>query len=205
MDIVELLLHPVRLRIVQAAMDGLPVTTSQLCALLPDISKATMYRQVAILAEGGLLEVESEARVRGAVERFYRLHSARTVLGLDTVAAMSTDDHRRGFAAAVASLLAEFELYLSRDGADPLADGVSYRQFPVWLSEAEKAEFVEEVIGVIRARIDLGPSPDRRRHLLSTILFPTAPGTVTRAQVVGPQPLAHAGGKGPARPSRAGT
>jgi len=65
----ELILHPVRLRIVHAVMDGLPFTASELCAQLLDVSKATVYRQVAVLAEGGLVEVVGEERVRGAVER----------------------------------------------------------------------------------------------------------------------------------------
>jgi len=173
MNVAELLLHPVRLRIVQAAMDGAPVTTAQLCARLPDVSKATMYRQVALLAEGGLLAMTNEERVRGAVERSYRLQSARSVMDPDSIAAMSTDDHRRGFAAAVASLLAEFELYLDRDGADPLTDGVSYRQFVLWLSPAEKAEFIDTVVAALRSLMAHGPAPGRSRHLLSTILFPT--------------------------------
>src|SRR4029450_8633219 len=109
------------------------------CASMPDVSKATMYRQVALLVAGGLLKVVGEERVRGAVERSYRLEHTRAVLTDAEVAAMSTEDHRRGFAAAVTSLLAEFEVYLDRDGADPFNDSVSYRQYGVWLREAEKA------------------------------------------------------------------
>jgi hypothetical protein len=134
-----------------------------------------MYRQVALLVEGGLLKVVREERVRGAVERSYRLEHARAVLTEAEVAGMSTEDHRRGFAAAVTSLLAEFEVYLDRDGADPLNDGVSYRQYVVWLSQAEKAELIEEVFAAIRARAAAGPATGRQRHLLSTILFPADP------------------------------
>lgn len=119
---------------------------------LPDVPKATLYRQVALLAEGRLLEVESEERVRAVIERHYRLHPARTVLNLDAVTAMSNDDHRRGFAAAVASLLAEFDVYLDRNGANPLADSVSYRQYTLWLSDAEKAAFVDDLVVLLRTR-----------------------------------------------------
>jgi hypothetical protein len=142
---------------------------------MPDVSKATMYRHVALLVEGGLLKVVGEERVRGAVERSYRLEHARAVLTDAEVAAMSTEDHRRGFAAAVTSLLAEFEVYLDRDGADPLNDGVSYRQYVLWLSQAEKAEFIAEIFAAIRARAAECPATGRQRHLLSTILFPADP------------------------------
>lgn len=169
MDVAELVLHPVRLRIVQVMADGAPATTAQLAARLPDVSTATVYRQVATLLAGGLLEVAGEERVRGAVERSYRLIPARTLVD---GAAMDVEDHRRGFTAAVASLLAEFGLYLDGDAADPHADGVSYRQFPLWLDAAEKAALVEEVAAAIGRRAALGPGPGRRPHLLATILFP---------------------------------
>ncbi|MET0863101.1 MAG: helix-turn-helix domain-containing protein [Nakamurella sp.] len=172
MEIAQLLLHPVRLRIVNAGMDGRPFTTSQLCARLPDISKATVYRQVAVLVDGGMVEVTGEERVRGAVERTYRLHPARAAMDAEAVAAMTTADHQRGFAAAIAALLAEFNVYISRNDSDPLADSVSYRQFSLWLTEEEKATFIEEMVAIIRARLSNGPSPERKRHLASTILFP---------------------------------
>ena len=175
MRVTELILHPIRIRIVQAAMDGTPITTSDLCASMPDVSKATMYRHVALLVDGGLLKVVGEERVRGAVERSYRLEHTRAVLTDAEVADMSTEDHRRGFAAAVTSLLAEFEVYLDQEGADPLTDAVSYRQYVLWLSQTEKAELIEEVFAAIRARSGAGPGAERKRHLLSTILFPADP------------------------------
>ena len=106
MRITELLLHPIRIRIVQSAMDGTAITTSELCARMPDVSKATMYRHVALLVEGGLLKVVGEERVRGAVERSYRLEHTRAILADAEVAAMSTDDHRRGFAVRLSSAIA---------------------------------------------------------------------------------------------------
>ncbi|WP_199486796.1 helix-turn-helix domain-containing protein [Actinomadura logoneensis] len=49
------------------------LTTSRLAELIPDVSKATVYRHVDALAAGRVLEVADERRVRGAVERRYRL------------------------------------------------------------------------------------------------------------------------------------
>ena len=77
----ELLLHPVRLRIVQAFLGEGELTTADLRARLTDVSPATLYRQVATLAAGGVLEVAAERRVRGAVERTYRLRPERAAVG----------------------------------------------------------------------------------------------------------------------------
>ena len=73
---------------------------------------------------------------------------------------------------AVAGLVAEFNAYLDRAGADPTADSVGYRQIPLWLSRDELAELVGEVRSVIASRMDNEPAADRRLHLLSPILFP---------------------------------
>ncbi len=168
----DLLLHPVRLRIVHAMSRGRTRTTSELCARLPDVSKATVYRQVALLVEGGLLEVVSEQRVHGAVERRYRLHQARAVIDRDSAASMSLEEHRHGFAAAISGLVAEFNTYLDREHADPTADLVGYRQIPLWLNEDEVAELISEIRSSITSKMDNEPTPDRSLYLLSPILFP---------------------------------
>jgi DNA-binding transcriptional ArsR family regulator len=172
---VDLLLHPVRLRIVHALSGGRELSTTRLCARLPDVSKVTVYRQVALLVEGGFLEVAGEQRVRGAVERRYRLRQDRPVIDADAAAGMTLEDHRRGFAAAMAVLIAEFSAYLDREGADPAADGVAYRQGMLWLSPDELAEMTRTMLGVLRDSAANQPAPGRAPYLLSPVLFPAAP------------------------------
>ena len=175
MDTLQLLLHPVRVRIVHALSGGRTRTTSELCARLPDVSKATVYRHVALLAEEGLLEVAGEERVHGAVERHYRLRTERAVIDSEMAESMSVEDHRHGFAAAVAALIAEFNTYLDRDDANPTADRVGYRQLPAWLSPEELDGLVEAMRGLIAPVINNPPGGDRRQYLLSPILFPLGP------------------------------
>jgi DNA-binding transcriptional ArsR family regulator len=171
-DTLDLLLHPVRLRIVYALSGGRVRTTADLCASLPDVPKTTVYRHVGLLAEGGVLEVADEQRVRGAVERHYRLRRERPVIDAEAGGSMSLDDHRHGFAAAMAALHAEFNAYLDRPGVDPVADRVGYRQGILWLSEAEITEMAREVGAVLAARAGTEPAPGRSPRLISLIQFP---------------------------------
>ena len=120
-----------------------------------------------------MLEVADEQRVRGAVERHYRLRRDRASIDAAAGAAMSLDDHRQGFAAAMAALLAEFGAYLDRPGAEPFADLVGYRQGILWLSDEELAEAAGEVQAVLAARAGNQAAPGRRPRLLSMIQFPT--------------------------------
>ncbi len=172
MDTLDLLLHPVRLRILHAMSGGRVRTTSDLCADLPDVPKTTVYRHVSLLAEASVLEVEGEQRVHGAVERRYRLHPTRAIIDRDMAASMSIDDHRHAFAAAMATLLAEFNTYLDQEKADPAADSVGYVQVPLWLSQDDLAALIGEVRSSLLARRDNGPAPDRSPYLVSPILFP---------------------------------
>lgn len=171
-DMVDLLLHPVRIRVVHAFAGGRTLTTAELGEHLPDVPKTTLYRHVGILAAAGLLEVIAEQRVHGAVERTYRLDRARTRISPQEAAAMTVDDHRHGFAAAMAALLADFSAYLDRPDADPTADMVGYVQVPLWLTAEEIAAMAEQVRAMLMSKMDNTPEPARRLYLLSPILFP---------------------------------
>jgi len=74
---------------------------------------------------------------------------------------------------AMASLLAEFNAYLDRGGANPPADAGGYKQGVLWLDDAEALELDEEIVAAIRRRASNGPGGDRRPRLLSLIAFPT--------------------------------
>ncbi|MFJ8884474.1 helix-turn-helix domain-containing protein [Streptomyces sp. NPDC102402] len=180
MDSFELLAHPVRLRVVHAMRGGRELTTADLCDRIRDVSKATVYRHVDLLAAGGVLEVALERRVRGAVERRYRLRRDRAGINTDTVNSLSLDDHRSAFAAALAVLTAEFTAYLDRDTADPVADLVGYRQHAVWLSPGELHGMIDGMREAIAPHMANEPSPERTQYLISPILFPVeAPPTET--------------------------
>ncbi|WP_327398889.1 helix-turn-helix domain-containing protein [Streptomyces sp. NBC_01288] len=180
MDAFELLAHPVRLRVVHAMCGGRELTTAELCDRIRDVSKATVYRHVDLLAAGGVLEVALERRVRGAVERRYRLRRDSAGINTDTVNSLSLDDHRGAFATALAVLAAEFTAYLERDTADPVADLVGYRQHAVWLSPGELHGMIDGMREAIAPHLANEPSPDRTQYLISPILFPVeAPPTET--------------------------
>jgi DNA-binding transcriptional ArsR family regulator len=172
MDTVELVAHPVRLRIIHAMRGGRTLTTSELCARLPGVSKATVYRHIGVLADAGILEIAGEQRVRGAVERRYRLRQDRASVSPETFNSVSREDHRRAFAAAMAALLAEFNAYLDHDDADPPADQVGYQQRGVWLTRDELLGMITGLRHAIAPLLDNPATPDRTRYLVSPILFP---------------------------------
>lgn len=172
MDPLKVLAHPVRLRVIHALRGGHTLTAAQLCARINDASKATVYRHLQVLTDAGILLVAEERRVRGAVERHYRLRSERASIDAAQTEQLTTEDHRLGFAAATAALQAEFAAYLDRADADPPADLVGYRQHAIWLNRQELASLIEALRAAILPALENQAAPDRSQYLLSPILFP---------------------------------
>lgn len=168
----DLLLHPVRLRIVQCLLGGRTLTTAGLREEMPDVAPATLYRQVATLLEGDVLVVAEERKVRGAVERGYRLREPAPSVGAEEARAMSVEEHRRGFATFVAALLADFDRYLDRGDVDLARDLVGYRQAALYLTDAEMQELLADLRAVFAERLQHQPCPGRVRRLVSTIVVP---------------------------------
>jgi DNA-binding transcriptional ArsR family regulator len=168
----DLLLHPVRLRIIQAFLGDRALTTAQLRAELTDVPPASLYRHIARLVDAGVLRVVGERRVRGAVERTYVLRLSAATIGVDELDKMSREDHRQAFMAFVAGLLADFDRYLGREDVDLLRDGVSYRMAALWLDDAELTELGFELIRAIEPLLANAPRPGRRRRILGTMLLP---------------------------------
>lgn len=175
----DLLLRPVRLRIVQAFLGDPALTTSDLRHELPDVPPASLYRRVARLVEVGVLNVVSERRIRGALERTYVLRTAGASINLDEVQNMSRDDHRHAFMAFVAGLFSDADRYISREDFDPVRDGAGYRLTGLWLDDAEFTDFLPDLALVVQPRMANPPRSGRRRRTLGTILLPgeTAPDT----------------------------
>lgn len=168
----DLLLHPVRLRIVESFLGDRALTTTQLRTELPDVPAASLYRHVARLVDAGVLAVVAERRVRGALERTYVLRTSAANIGLDEIAKMSPDEHRQVFLAFVAGLIGDFDRYLARGDIDPLRDGVSFRMAGMWLDDVELMELLRELVGVLQPRLANAPKPGRKRRILGTVLLP---------------------------------
>ncbi|WNE97527.1 helix-turn-helix domain-containing protein [Streptomyces luomodiensis] len=168
----NLLLHPVRMRILQTLVGADELTTAQLRDRLPEVPPATMYRHIATLTQAGILEVVHERRIRGTVERSYRVRQDKALVDTDARTAMTKDDHRQAFTVFTGALMADFDRYLSRDDTEPAREGVVYRQGAVWLTEDEFAELVEEIEAAVARRAHATPGDGRTRHIISFVLVP---------------------------------
>ncbi len=168
----DLLLHPVRLRIVKAFLGDRALTIKQLAAELPDVPAGSIYRHVARLTDAGVLQVVAERRVRATTERTYALRMYAAQLQPDEIAAMSLDEHVNAFLAYVAGLLGDFDRYIATQPEHPGKDGAGYKVAAMWLTDAELTDYLREFAAITQARLANAPYGERKRRMLYTVLLP---------------------------------
>jgi DNA-binding transcriptional ArsR family regulator len=168
----DLVLHPIRLRILQAFIGDRRLSARQLCALLPDVPQATLYRHFQKLTQAEILVVVEERPIRGTVEKFYLLQEQHAEIPSAELATLSRDDHQRYFTTFIATLLTDFEHYLQQGDIDLERDGVGYRQIALYLSKTELTQLTQAVNQALKPFLAQKPSKRRKRMLLSSILMP---------------------------------
>ncbi len=166
------LLHPVRLRIVKALLGERALTTGQLAAELAEVPAGSLYRHVARLTRAGMLQVVAERRVRGAVERTYRLRLSAARIDPTQAARMTTDEHRQAFMVYVAGMLADVDRYLDSGTTHPARDGADYRLGAMWLTDAELDEFLHDLADVVQPRLANPAGDGRRRRVMYAVMLP---------------------------------
>jgi DNA-binding transcriptional ArsR family regulator len=179
----DLILHPVRMRLIVALAAGVPMTAAELQERMPDVPPATLYRHLNALRRGGILAVveeprtppAEERRTRGAVERRFVLRPGAASLGPADLADATPDDHLRWFASFVASLLGAFGRYVAAGAPDLARDGVGYREVVLQLSDAELATMGAALNAAVMPFAANPPGNGRTARLFATVLLPADP------------------------------
>jgi DNA-binding PadR family transcriptional regulator len=168
----DLILHPIRWRIIQSFVGRSELSARQVCAILTDVPPATLYRQFQKLAQAELITVVAEKSVRGTVEKIYALQEQNVELSPAELKKLSHEDHQRYFTLFVVSLLADFDRYLQQDVIDLAQDGVGYRQVAINLSVEELGELTQALQGALKPFLQQKLTKKRQRFLFSTIVMP---------------------------------
>ncbi len=171
----NLLLHPVRVRILLAAA-GRQVTPQQLAGELPDIPQATLYRNINALAEGGILVVVQERRVHNTIEKTYALASQGTMLKAEDLKNASPEELIRLFTQFLGQMEGYYARYIHQGDVDLGRDHVLFQAFPLYLSESETQILAQSLNDTLLPCTKNEPSPERRRYIVGLINLPDVAG-----------------------------
>jgi hypothetical protein len=168
--VADLLLHPIRWRIVQRVL-GRELTTTELKRDLPDVPTTTLYRHVAVLIEAGFLTVVRERRIRGTTERTLTLDQTKVGRIDDAEArAMTPEQHRQAFLLMLTRLAADFDRLLDRGDLYPRMEQLGYSQLALYVDAAELEAIREGINALLEPHLQESPGKDR--IVLSLIALP---------------------------------
>jgi len=169
---IDLVLHPIRMRII-TTISGREMTTGQLAEALPDIAQATLYRHMNTLVEGGVLVVVNETQIRGTIEKRYALHTEDLLnITEEDLQNATNEDHVRYFTTYLMTLLGDYTRYMqTKEKVNPIEDGIGYHTIPLHMTDEELNDFATQLQQMISPYQTT--QPNRKRRLFSFVIMPS--------------------------------
>ena len=158
----EILMNPIRMRIVQFFLTHDTATSTEVVHELHDIPRATLYRHIAVLEENGILSIVHRAKIRGATERTFKLNREKMSSG---------GDASQNAFSILMGLYRDFDRYFASESPDPVRDMMLLKSFDLMLSDREYNAFLMEMLELIHSYAGRDPE-GRTARCLSMISSP---------------------------------
>jgi DNA-binding transcriptional ArsR family regulator len=167
----KMILHPVRIKIIQSLINGKHMTVQQISERVGNVPQATLYRQLNTLLKAGFLEVVEENQVRGTLEKVYGLKEP-SIQSQEDLKKLTKEEHLHLFLLFQSLLMDHYENYLEQEDIDLIKDGVSYRVANLQLTDQEFAELTRKISVLLMEAMNNEPSPERTPRNFATIIIP---------------------------------
>ena len=170
--VIECLANPRKAQLLLAIYAKQQATAKQLLEQFPDVPSATLYRYLKQMLDAGVLQIEDERPVRGAVEKLYALGVDLTA---DAQTMIDTNDGQAYlglFTQFMIGIMNEFRAYSTRLQIDILHDGSGFSATPVYATTNELVAFGRQVADAMASLYSNAPSDGRKLHNICIITTP---------------------------------
>ena len=164
MEMVEIVMNPVRQRIFQYFLLHETGTVKEVKKALPDVPNASLYRHIKILTDSSILMIVDENRIRGTVESLYQLNKE----------AMATEDETgNAVQMSLLSICASFARYFSSGNADPKKDMLLLTNCTLLLTDEDFSSFLSEINEIALKYMKVEPTVNSKMRQITFISAPT--------------------------------
>lgn len=170
MKTADILLHPVRMRIIQALVEAESATTANIIEKLQDTPTSSVYRQIAKLQEAGVIVAVGERPVRGVTEKTYAIAEKYRRVNQADISTFSQDELAVLYRAYLAGMSSLFDRYVQGDYGIA-QDNLTFAQASFWATDSEMKKFLNDVSTAI-VKLSQNTSENRKRYTLGTIAIP---------------------------------
>lgn len=165
-DINEVMLNPVRMRIIQEISTRQSITATELCEKISDIPRTTMYRHINILLDNNILSVVSEKKIRGSSER-------TLALNLGEISKNNTlENASQNALGFLMNKYASFNNYFSGENPNPAKDKIFLNNSVLMMDDNEFNQFLYELRELI-IKYNFEVANGRKARDISVISAPT--------------------------------
>ena len=165
-NINEVLLNPIRSRIIQYLARHQRATAGDIALFMTDVPKTTLYRHLNTLAKHNIIAVVEENRVRGSVERTYALN-------LKAISEKDTKENALGNAFGfLMKIYGDFDRYFSDENAHPVVDKIFLSNISLLLNDEEFDELFKQINVLLAEHLNNKPDKKRKQRSLSFISSP---------------------------------
>ena len=164
-NINEIMLNPVRMRIIQELSTRQTATANELCEKISDVPRTTMYRHIKILIDNKIVLVISEEKVRGTVERTITLNIPE-ITKHNTVE--NAAENAFGF---LMSNYGKFHRYFNGGDPDPGKDKIFLNNTVLMMNDSEFDQFLEDLRKLL-LKYNFESEEDRKPRDISIISAP---------------------------------
>lgn len=162
---IDIMMNPIRQRILQTLMMHGDATTAQLGEALSDVPRASLYRHIKILLDADIITVTKEAPKRGTIEKTYAF---KEIVPSDN----SASEANRIAQNTLMHMSAEFAQYFSTEGCDPVKDMASLSSATLMLSDEEFMDFLQKLAQLIQEAMANEPAEGRKPRKIAFISIP---------------------------------
>ena len=166
----KVILHPVRMKIIQALINGKEMTVQELSKWAEDVPQATLYRHLNKLLDAGFIRVVQENPVRGAVEKVYALKEPN-IQSQEDFLKLTKEEHLELFLTFTTQLMSLYESYLSQEKIDLVKDGVSYTIANLNLTDQEFIELMQGIGTLIQSALGMNLHLSVNQEISRRLLF----------------------------------
>lgn len=164
-NINEIMLNPVRMRIIQELSIRQTATANELCEKISDVPRTTMYRHIKILIDNKIVLIISEEKVRGTVERTIALNVPE-ITKQNTVE--NAAENTFGF---LMSNYGKFHRYFNGGDPDPGKDKIFLNNTVLMMNDSEFDQFLDDLRKLL-LKYNFESEEERKPRDLSIISAP---------------------------------
>ncbi|MFJ7746619.1 helix-turn-helix domain-containing protein [Peribacillus sp. NPDC097295] len=145
---VEVLMHPVRMKIAQVLMrnkdNGL--TPLEMVKIIKNVPQATLYRHIQTMLDSDVIRVIKEKKVKSVTEKYYALNEIEARLSIEDWKIVSSEKKLDYVSYYQLSLLTQYQSYLKKlEEQDCQEDGATFSAVELKMDEEHFTQFQNEL------------------------------------------------------------